>query len=373
MSRWLITGTMEGGGLDMFIPSTDFSVSSESSQPNEDNIVYDNNTGNKRLIDVYKKQNDIFERYEQVLQEIATCDKNDKKYAVLEEAIQKQKDAYEALHKSLTEKRDYVSQFTQIVNITHGLGNQLSEKEEDRADNIADLIVNELNWEYLYTSGHWNNVISSWLDIHTQVLTNSVRFTADFQKITSKINSSALYRELAGDVAKVLAQKGDDDYISAIAPIVMTSGKVTAYKGPLASYIKGTVGSVAPDLVLTIVSSKKNRQGTISMKISGEDFKNTLLIFYKSEDTNSMEILKQLSAKYNMIKASGVRIIALSADSDEKTFQSKAKDFPWEDTYCDYKGAEGDNFKNYSVTGVPTVVLTGAEGKIISRGASLSF
>ncbi len=40
MSRWLITGTAEGGGLDMAIPGYDFSVSCLSATPDNENISY---------------------------------------------------------------------------------------------------------------------------------------------------------------------------------------------------------------------------------------------------------------------------------------------------------------------------------------------
>ncbi|MYZ59124.1 alkyl hydroperoxide reductase [Elizabethkingia anophelis] len=377
MSRWLITNSQTGGGLNMFISGKDFSVSSESSQPNDDNITYSNNSGNEEMDALYIQQDQIMKRYEAMLQAKNAFILKDKNFPVFIQEYNNQKKAYETLHKTLTGKGDYVSQFTQIVNITRGLGTQLLDKEKERADNIAAYITNNLNWQYLYTSGLWDTVINSWLDIHTRVLQDPVRFSADFQEITSKINSSALYTEFAGDVAKVLSRKGDDDYIGYIAPIVTTSGKVAAYDGALAFYVKGTVGAVAPDLIVSppVSNSKNNKSENkrINLKVTGKDFKSTLLIFYQSEDINSMEILKQLSAKYEMLKASGVRVIALSADSDEKVFRSKSQDFPWEDTYCDYKGAEGENFKNYSVTGVPTLILTGINGEILSRGASLSF
>ncbi|MYZ59116.1 redoxin domain-containing protein [Elizabethkingia anophelis] len=374
MSRWLITGTREGGGVNMFIPGKDFSVSSESSQPNEDNIVFSKDTENKELNNLYKLQDAILDHYEEAQETAKSYEKTDKEYAVSQKEILKQKEAYKVLHQTLITKSDYVSQFTQVVNITRGLGTQLQDKEEERADNIADFIANELNWQYLYTSGLWNAVISSWLNIHTRVLKDPARSTADFQKIASKINSSTLYIEFAGDVAKELSRQRNDDCIGLVAPIVTVSGKVTAYVGPLTSYINATVGSTASDLVVTApLNQKKNKPEMISMKASSKDFSSTLLVFYKSDDTNSMEILKQLSAKYEMLKASCVRIIALSADSDEKTFRSKSQNFPWEDTYCNFKGSEGENFKNYAVTGAPTLILTDAEGKIISRGASLSF
>ncbi len=55
MSRWLITGTKEGGGLNMFIPGKDFSVSCNEAMPNNSNIVYTNNDYNKEFNDLHKK------------------------------------------------------------------------------------------------------------------------------------------------------------------------------------------------------------------------------------------------------------------------------------------------------------------------------
>jgi len=364
MSKWLITGTIEGGGLDMFIPGMDFSVSCESSQPNEDNIIYADNGKNKELSRLYRSSNDILERYGQARSSAAT------------DELGKQKEAYASFTKSLTAKGDYISHLTQIVNIETGFGTDLLEKEDERAANVADFITNHLNWETLYTSGHWNAVVNSWLYNHIDVLKDPIRFTSDFQKITSRIKSPLIFTELAQDIASRLVQRGDDDYIGYIAKTVVSSGKITAFDGPLAFYVKGTVGSTATDLVFkTEASSKSNKmkKGTIGMNSSGKDFIRTILIFYQSDDPNSMEMLEQLSTKYKTIKASGIRVIALSADSEEKIFNSKIHSFPWLDTYCNYQGVKGENFQNYGITGVPTLFLIDAEGKILSRGGSINF
>ena len=41
MSRWLITGTAEGGGLDMYIPGKDFSVGCTEDKPSEKYYLYE--------------------------------------------------------------------------------------------------------------------------------------------------------------------------------------------------------------------------------------------------------------------------------------------------------------------------------------------
>jgi thioredoxin-related protein len=56
-------------------------------------------------------------------------------------------------------------------------------------------------------------------------------------------------------------------------------------------------------------------------------------------------------------------MISLSTDKDEAAFKKKAKDLLWKDVYADLKGLEGKNFKNYGVSGTPTLFLVDASGK----------
>lgn len=50
MSRWLITGTKEGGGLDMYIPGRDFSVNCVVAQSRDENIIYKGNEEGIRIL-----------------------------------------------------------------------------------------------------------------------------------------------------------------------------------------------------------------------------------------------------------------------------------------------------------------------------------
>lgn len=85
MSRWLITGTKEGGGLDMFIPGRDFSVSCNEATPNNSNIIYANNDYNKELNNLHKKQESILSRYEVMNQALRVFSDKDKNYRVLKQ------------------------------------------------------------------------------------------------------------------------------------------------------------------------------------------------------------------------------------------------------------------------------------------------
>lgn len=233
-----------------------------------------------------------------------------------------------------------------------------------------------MDWQVLYTSGQWTPIINTWLDIHTQLIKNPEQFAAEFQKVSNKAISPAIYTNLVKTIAHYLSQQGQDEYIGAIAPIVTASGKITRYDGELTIYTKGTVGSKAPDLIIPQqeTNNKKQTNKTQVLKVTDKAYQQTLLFFYQSVDCKTCDQqLQDLTTNYQILASKGIRVITISADEEKALYNSKSKTFPWKDAYCDYKGEKGDNFKNYSVTGVPTIILIDSSGNIVSRGASISF
>jgi thiol-disulfide isomerase/thioredoxin len=368
MSRWLITGTQEGGGLDMLIPGHDFSVSCREAKPDDGNIIYTGNQEIPELNTLYKTQQSIFEKHDAMLQATKAFPKNERNYPVFEKEYQNQLKAYDGFQHELTKKGDYPSKFMNIVNITQGIGTSIFEKEEDKAKNIAQYIKEKLDWQTVYTSGHWDGVIASWVAIHSQVLSDAKNFASDFAEISKKIKDPVHYADFAKSVASALTQSGKDNFTAVIAPMVVASNKIQSYDGALAVYVSVSQGSQAPDLTLT-----ENGNTTVlkSKGFSTKEYHKTLLLFYRSDCGACEALLQELLGKYEKLKEAGVRVISLSADEDLTVFKNKAKDFPWKGVYYDGKGLKGFNFKNYGVVGTPTLFLIDKDGKIDLRTAAL--
>ncbi len=213
MSRWLITGTKEGGGLDMFIPERDFSVSCNEATPNNSNIIYANNDYNKELNNLHQKQESILSRYEVMNQALRVFSAEDKYYSFFKIEFQRQKEAYRDFQKKLNNRSDYISQFLQIVNITRGIGTELKESQGDKAESINSYIIHKLNWEYLYTSGHWNTIIDSWISIHIRVIKDPKRFVKDYKVIESKLKSEKFHYDFSERVKQNLTTDNKQDYL----------------------------------------------------------------------------------------------------------------------------------------------------------------
>ncbi len=212
MSRWLITGTREGGGLDMFIPGTHFSVSCTEAVPNNDNIIYSNNY-NKVLNDLHRKQDGILNRYELMKRAVHIFSDQDENYMIFKKEFQKQIKNYDDFQKLLDNKTDYVKDFIRIVNVTRGIAPILTENQKEKANSINKYIINSLNWEYLYTSGHWNTVIDSWISIHTKVIKHPEIFVKEFNEIRFKLKSTQFYYDFIQRVKHTLTTEKEERYL----------------------------------------------------------------------------------------------------------------------------------------------------------------
>lgn len=376
MSQWLLTNSDQGGGLDIPVSGKDFSVKCLVANPvNEADFVYNGNSDVALLNKLFREQQTIVNRFEAVNAVLNTYEKSDQNYPLFQKEYSKQQKAFTTFKQDIAKNNAYAAKVFNIFGFTMGIGTELQNTEQAKAKNIADNIANDLDFNVLYTSGHWTTIISSWVDIHTQVLQDKQAFASDFAKIEKKTDSK-LFTDFAGRVAYFLSQKGLDDYIAALAPIVNSSNKIKVFEGSMNAYKTNLIGSQAPDILLLEhignVADHNHQTNVLESKSFAEgDYKKTLLIFYESGCGPCENLLQQLPGNYENLKKKGVRIIAISADTDEKTFKDKAKDFPWKDTFCDYEGKNGINFQNYGVVGTPTIFLIDKSGKVEAKMAGL--
>lgn len=361
MARWLLTNSKDGGGLDMLINGQDFSVTCNEALPNNSNIIYKGLTQTPQLNRLNKEQSTILNRYAAMQMAVQSFTPDHAQYKMFQQELNEQQLSYRNLCEKASASGQYDENFLMITNITRGLGPELTEDREIKANMIASYIANNLDWNVLYTSGHWATVIDVWTNAHATVIQQPERFIADFIKIGKQLNNKKMYADWAAQVSRSLAQSGKDVLINAVAPFVVESGKIINYEGDLSAYIKGNPGKQAPDL---------NFGNTIlkGSELAGKDNTKTLLLFYDSECGHCEQLLQRIPLQYANLRSKKVRVISISEDRDEKVYQLKSKNFLWKDRYRDIGSV---NLKNYGIGGTPTLVLIDQNGKILLKTASI--
>ena len=373
MSRWLITGTAQGGGLDMAIPGYNFSVTCLSDAPDTNNIVYTGFDAVNELNSLNTQQKQIIEKFAVVSKASVLYAKNKKLYKIFNKEKIKQKEAFENFNKHLKSNPSFNARFLPIVNLTKGITPHLTANEDEKAAIYNQFITKDLNFNDLYVSGHWTTIIRDWVGFQSNSVEDIAQFVKDFKLISDRIINPTQYTDFVEKLTYYLTTYGKDNYVDAIVNAVVGSGKVNTYMGSMKVYINATMGKQAPDIVIieNVGSEKEVNLVNTLLKTDALASKYSLLLFYQSGCGPCKQTIAALKEHYSNLVGKGIKIVALSADTDPQVFKDNAAAFPWKDSYCNLEGFKGVNFKNYAVTGTPTMFVLDSKGILLKKIATI--
>jgi thiol-disulfide isomerase/thioredoxin len=243
------------------------------------------------------------------------------------------------------------------------------------AKTAKNYFLNEIDFEALYSSSLWFPTINACTEVYMKDGLYYQQFGNDVVANMKKIKDTQVLVSLAEAAISVCTQFSWDTDQTAIVDYLIASNRIENPRGSLQKLMQMQamkVGKKAPDLILTQHIGRvedHNHQTTI---LKSEDFSEskTLVIFYQSGCGHCETTMNSLRDNYEELTKKGVKIIAISADTDDLVFRNTANSYPWKDSYCDFDGTKGINFKNYAVLGTPTMVLVDKRGNIAAKLAT---
>jgi peroxiredoxin len=372
MTRWLLK---KGGGLDMIYAGKGFSVECLSEQPGPDNIIYTGNPENDFLKSQHRRQQIILDKLGAVnhLLQVYAPDEDLHKTAQAEQAHLRQ--AFEQVQADRSKSPLYAARFGEIVDFTRGISDKIYGNPEDHTAYFNDFVTHSLDFNDLYTSGHWDQVLHHWLMMNILSDQEDAGVTKRLGTAMGRMEADYILAGFAEKAVPLLVQKGKDDLLPPIKahlkehPDAMAKLSASA-KSMLTSFTILT-GKKGPDLVfkapVLTQASVVNQEIVLETGNLGADY--TVLLFYKGDCPLCEDALLELANKYAWLKEENVRVIAISADKTERGFKKKLAYHQWPDNYCDFSGMAGVNFKNYAVLGVPTLYLLDREGIVVKKSA----
>ena len=368
MALWYITNSRDGGGLDLVINNEDFSVTCLDSIPSSKSIVYKNTKENIFGNSNYQQQQAIFAKHDAMLYATRAYDKSHALYPVFEKEYAVIIEAYNQYVKALKKTDLYAARFREITNITMGIGAIITQDESLKAKNINDIIVNQLDYEVLYTSNHWGGIINTWVQLQAMVLKDDKQMIKEAQILLNRMPNNQIYTDFVGALTYELTKAGKDNIVAALTPEVRASNKLLNYNGHLSVYQKDLTGK-APNLEIIAPNEDKKdlHHKTKIIDLAKQKTDYSLVVFYQSGCGPCEELMLGLQANFKELTTKGVEIITISADTDEAFFKNTAAQHPWTQKYCDLQGVNGINFKNYAVLGTPSLFLIDKKGMILQK------
>jgi thiol-disulfide isomerase/thioredoxin len=254
-----------------------------------------------------------------------------------------------------------------------GIGSIITQDENLKAKNINDIIVNQLDYEVLYTSNHWGGIINNWVQLQAMVLKDDKQMIKEAQILLNRMPNNQIYTDFVDALTYELTKAGKDNIIAALTPKIKADNKLLNYNNHLSIYQKDLSGKV-PNLEIIKHINDENGHSHVEKTIDLAKMKgkNTLLVFYQSGCGPCEDLMAGLKNNYKDLEKQGLQIVTISSDVSEDVFKNAAAQFPWEDKYCDLKGIKGINFLNYAVLGTPTIYLLDKKGFVVQKMATVT-
>ena len=373
MALWYITNSRDGGGLDLVINGEDFSVTCLDSIPSSKSIVYKNTKENIFSNSNYQEQQAIFAKHDAMLYATRAYDKSHALYPVFEKEYAVILEVYNQYVKALKNTDLYAARFREITNITMGIGAIITQDENLKAKNINNIIVNQLDYEVLYTSNHWGGIINTWVQLQTMVLKDDSQMIKEARILLNRMPNNQIYTDFLNSLTYELTKAGKDNVITALRPEIKADNKLLNYDKYLSIYLKD-LSTQVPNLEIIEHTDYENGHSQVEkiIDLSKMKGKYTLLVFYQTGCGPCEELMTGLQGNFKDLTAKEIELITISADTDENIFKNAAAQFPWENKYCDLKGMGGINFENYAVIGTPTLFLLNNKGEVLQKMATIS-
>ncbi|KRB58437.1 peroxiredoxin [Flavobacterium sp. Root186] len=358
MLRFLLT---DGGGLDLAINKENFTVSCKEEAPNFDNIFFKYSPENEYFMKTTLQKNRLLQKAALAKNALAAYTVADAVYAPFEKEQEQLSQQYKSLKNSNAQNPFYAARMIEIFDFLMGNFNDIKDGPEQKATAANDFVMSKLNFDDLYSSGVWYDVVTGWLNLQIQQSKNDEQLLADLQQIGTRIKNNIQFTDFADLVVKQLAQTGKDNVGSPYGAYLAKSGRIEKPSHFLLSAMGGPqIGMAAPDLLWESGNYSFNKK------------QKTLLVFYETGCNNCDNEINLLLGNYQELQKKGYEVVTAASDVDPDEYKKNAARFPWKNKNCDFRGSTGYNFSSFGVIGTPTIFVIDENGIITGRYARLA-
>ncbi|MDR0428951.1 MAG: thioredoxin family protein [Tannerellaceae bacterium] len=265
-------------------------------------------------------------------------------YPLLDEEKWKNEERLSSLAAQIKDSSLYASRLLGLIDFLDDMGLAIDRRDTVLIREIKERFHHRIDWEALYSAGQlWEQA--------------NFYYAALF----------GLESHYAEDILPLLDRLPEpmrSAFMETVYGICEKSGWNQA-KERLASYLleHEHAWNVENEFLKRILAAEKLKPGNPAPLITGlpdgQTGGITLLLFYESGCDACMTELEELKKQYARLHRSGIRVVTVSADTDERVYAYHSRSFPWPDTLCDYNGFAGENFTHYAIIATPTVFVIG--------------
>ncbi len=345
-----------GALFEFIVAGENVTLSCPDLYPNGENVVFKNSPENTALQKWFAEQSVRGQKIGMLSELLRLYDKGNILFPLMENEKKIQEKEQVAFEKELKVSSLYAARLIELHNFLNSKVAGLAFADSKQMDQVRQYITDTLDVNSLYTSGLWFDMINGSLAIYDMRTPFHYDFVHDMANLLNRADDK-VYTTLAENLFAICESTGWNDLEEQLAYLLINDGRIKNPTGKLQmlmNLFKLTKGSKVPELA----------QGKLPKGKS-------LLVFYESGCGPCENEMQQLKGNYPLLKQKGYEVVSVAADTDADVFRNTAETFPWKQKYCDLKGFDSPDFRNFGVIGTPTFYVIDEKGILQGRYARL--
>ena len=355
----------EKGGGEFILAEENVRIRCEEEQFHGGMLEFPNSDENTFLRWSFQQRNNLMQRQEWLQTgEMFMNEEEDSNFdALYNKMVEDNSEALQRLDSVVKNSTLYAARFMELVQYMQRLYDAVQSLDSAQQRMLKEEMEKTLDINALYHSGNL------WTDVHSYYPGLFYGADSDSAQTAYAHSILAAMRRLEEPVltaflstALIACERTDRQK----AQEVMLTGFIMEYP----------TLPISDDKVKRMLGALSLNKGAPAPQIVGLETAPTqpvIVIFFDSDCDHCRDEIEWLTEHYSELTGKGYRIISIAADIRENNYRNYAAALPWDtaDRLCDFKGTEGENFKNYGVIGTPTIFVIDEKGTITGKYAQM--
>jgi hypothetical protein len=340
------------GGIELVVAEPSVQVKCNSNELNGETAEFLHSKENQLLSHIFTSQSRYMQQQAWLKAGAQFFDADSSFLKQLQPELHKVEAAMVKLEKEITDSPLYAARFFRIANFMNRLFDTEQERDSQGAILIRKEMEESLDIASLYWSGQlWGSVLNFYISLfnHTAGEDKQQQYATSVQRTMQRLPAPYYEAYLAGCISETERfgwQQAQDSILSGLHPEFTSS-----------------IGSLQRAMGAYRTRTRQTMPEIVGLAKTNERYDKMLLAFYDSDCSTCVNEMFRLLARYPELKAQGIRVVSIAADTDKKRYEDGIKDFPWTDKLCDFESFTGTNFSHYNVAGTPSFYLLDKDRK----------
>ena len=360
MATLIVSGA---GGIEIVVAEPVVRIECNASVINPETVDFQKSAENQFLKHIFISQSQYLRQQAWLKSGNELFDLGSPVLSAIQPELKKLEEAMTTLNNEISASKLYAAKYFRLSEYLNRLFNAEQTENGIEAAIIRKEMEERLDIASLYTSGNlWESVLNFYISLfnHTAGEDKQEQYAASVLRTSQRLSAPLFEAYISGCIVETERFGWNQAQDNILSKLLASHPEFKTSLSPL----QRAIGAY-------LTRNNQSMPNLVGLSKTDKTYTKTLIAFYDSDCSSCVNEMFRLVTVYPQLQEKGIRVVSVAADTDRKRYEEGIRNFPWQDKLCDFKGFEGENFRNYDIIGTPSIFELDENGIVTGRYAEV--